>query len=166
MLIDQPQSASIITAKQLRHKPSTSRSLTGSVYRPEAYISFQAHTNFRPFTPCDPSMDSLPFGIVSRIARFRGYSNGKPCFSSYATISRAWEAAIERSSFGMLTIKPDIGYQRWFNCSKKARNQHLRVKELILRPTYIFICKLPRKEYDSSIYSKSQPKKRYQQGII
>jgi hypothetical protein len=65
MLIDQPQSASIITAKQLRHKPSTSRSLTGSVYRPEAYISFQAHTNFRPFTPCDPSMDSLPFGIIS-----------------------------------------------------------------------------------------------------
>jgi hypothetical protein len=165
MLIDQPQSASIITAKQLHRNPSTSCSLIGSVYRPEAYISFQAHTNFLPFTPCDPSMDCLPLGIISRIVRFRGYGNGKPCFSSYATISRAWEAAIERSSFSMLTIKPDIGYQRWFNCSKKARNQHLRVKELILRPTYIFANFRGRNMIQASTVKANQ-KKRYQQGII
>jgi hypothetical protein len=50
-------------------------------------------------------MDSLPLETLSRL-KFLG--NGKPCLSSYATIFRAWEAAIERSSFSVLIMKLDI----------------------------------------------------------
>jgi hypothetical protein len=52
-------------------------------------------------------MDSLPLETLSRL-KFLGNGNGKPYLSSCATISRAWEAVIERSSFSVLIMKLDI----------------------------------------------------------
>jgi hypothetical protein len=53
-------------------------------------------------------MDSLPLETLSRL-KFLGNGNGEPCLSSYATISRAREAAIERSSFSVLIMELDMG---------------------------------------------------------
>jgi hypothetical protein len=53
-------------------------------------------------------MDNLPPEILSRIVTFLRGSNDKPQLSSYTTISRAWQAAIERSIFKMVVINLDI----------------------------------------------------------